>query len=266
MKSDHIAKEMQQTYDLYFSRDGYRRRYPRPNAATLDYLLLNGARDATHILDFGCGNGRYSLALLAQSDAALTAYDISAASLGEFHRNLMGTSFAGRVVLIHDDLSALGEPASYDLVIMLFGVLSHVGPRSARVEALAQLRRLIRTDGRLIISVPSVYRRRPWELFKAAVARRLGQARPPLDEAGNISFTRHVEGQALTFFYHLYRLGELRAELAEAGFRLLECEAESVLPEWCVTQWPIACRADQWLAARISPALGYGMRILAVPV
>lgn len=260
-----IAQAMQRTYDQYFSDDGYRRRYPRPNAGTLDYLLSSGARDATRILDFGCGNGRYSLAVLAGSSASLTAYDISAASLLEFQRHLARTSLQDRVTLVHDDLAALGQPASYDMILMLFGVLSHVGPRAARIEVLATLRRLIRDDGRLILSVPSIYRRRPWELFKCALARRLRRAEPPHDEAGNIHFTRHVRGHRLTFFYHLYTMRELRTELAAAGFAVRECAAESVLPEWCVTQWRGVRRIDRMLAARIAPALGYGIRVLAVP-
>ncbi|CAB3761807.1 hypothetical protein LMG29739_03723 [Paraburkholderia solisilvae] len=264
--SGRIAHEMRRTYDQYFSNDGYRRRYPRPNAGTLDHLLSNGARTATRILDFGCGNGRYSLALLEHSHAQLTAYDISAASLAEFQRNLAGTALQDRVTLVHDDLAKLGAPASYDLILMLFGVLSHIGARAARIEMLARLRGLLRDDGRLILSVPSVYRRRPWELLKCALARRLRRAAAPQDEAGNIEFTRHVGGHRLTFFYHLYTLNELRTELAAAGFAVREFEAESVLPEWCVTQWNIVRRIDQCIAARIAPALGYGIRVLAVPV
>jgi SAM-dependent methyltransferase len=266
VESNHIAKEMERTYDRYFASSGYRRRYPRPNEATLDYLLANGARDARSILDFGCGNGRYSRALLEQSSAELTAYDISALSLNEFEQDLCDTPYKERVNFVHDDLFALGKPASYDLILMLFGVLSHVGDRAARVRVLTTLRHLIRKDGRLILSVPSIYRRRPWELLKWALARRVGRATPPQDEPGNIYFTRQVHGHTLTFFYHLYKMKDLRAELREAGFAIRHCSAESLLPEWCVTRSGFLRQVDARLSALIPAVLGYGIRVLAVPV
>lgn len=265
VESNHIAREMQRTYDQYYSSSGYRKRYPRPNAATLDYLLAHGARDAELILDFGCGNGRYSLALLAHSKAKLTAYDISAPSLTEFASNLKNTPYRERVTFVHDDAFRLGQPASYDLILMLFGVLSHLGDRATRIRTLSRLRGLIREDGHLILSVPSIFRRRPWELFKCALARRLGRAQPPHDEGGNIYFTRNVHGHRLTFFYHLYTLNDLRADLEAAGFAIRHCEAESFLPEWWVTQSSFLRRVDRSLSAWIAPALGYGIRVLAVP-
>jgi SAM-dependent methyltransferase len=266
VESNHIEKEMQRTYDWYFLSKGYRERYPRPNAATLDYVFANGARDAESILDFGCGNGRYALALLARSKAKLTAYDISESSLQAFRNELRNRPYFGRVTFVHDNLFALGKPASYDVILMLFGVLSHLGDRAARVRALSTLRGLIREDGRLILSVPSIFRRRPWELLKWALARRLALAHPPQDEPGNIYFTRQVHGQPLTFFYHLYALEDLRAELAAAGFEIRHCEAESFFPEWWVTQSSIVRRIDKRLSAWIPPALGYGIRVLAVPI
>jgi SAM-dependent methyltransferase len=262
---NQIASEMQRTYDQYFHSEGYRHRYPRPNTTTLAYLLKHGGRDAERILDFGCGNGRYSLALLAQSNAHVTGYDISLASLLEFDLNLKHTPFRDRVTLVHDDLPALGETCSYDLILMLFGVLSHLGDRATRIKTLARLRRLIRENGHLILSVPSIYRRRPLELLKSVLQRRSGSAPPPLDEPGNIYFTRYAHGHQLTFFYHLYTLDDLRADLAAAGFTIRHCEAESILPEWWVTQSDVVARLDARLSARIAPSLGYGIRVMAVP-
>ena len=266
MASNQITKDMQRTYDAYFRSSGYRNRYPQPNAATLDYLLAYGARDATEILDFGCGNGRYGLAVLAHSAANLTAFDISACSLAEFKEHLDGTPYRERVTFVYDDWPGLGKPATYDLILMLFGVLSHIGDRTARVQTLRGLRDLVRDEGRLILSVPSIFRRRPWELFKCALARRLGRALPPHDESGNIYFTRKVQGDRLCFFYHLYRLKDLRSELAEAGFAIRHCEAESVMPEWWVARSKHLHGLDRLISSWIPPALGYGIRVLAVPI
>jgi SAM-dependent methyltransferase len=266
MLSRYIADQMRHTYDRYFSGQGYRRRYPRPNEATLDYLLANGAREAARILDFGCGNGRYALALLALTPARVTAYDISGASLREFEHALARTPHADRVCFVHDDLAALTRTGPHDLALLLFGVLSHLGDRAARIDALRRLRMLLHDDGRLILSVPSRRRRRPFDLARCGLMRALARARPPLDEPGSVAFTRRVAGEALTFFYHLYTVQELRDELEIAGFALRHCEAESLLPEWCVTRSPRLARLDRALARRLPPALGYGIRVLAVAV
>ena len=268
MKTDEFAKAMRRTYDLYFLGGDYGRRYPRPNAATLGFVLANGGRDAQRILDFGCGDGRYCLALLEHTRAHVTAYDISASSLIALNARLSGTPFRGRVSLAGTGMSQLLHTyaAPYDVVLMLFGVLSLIGDRAARIDTLSQLRCLIAEDGRLVVTVPSIARRRPVELLRHALARRLGRARPPLDEGGNIRFTREVSGKPLTFFYHLYGVRDLTDELSQAGYAVQCCEAESLLPEWCVTQSRVLGWLDRKLSRRLPAVLGYGIRIVAVPV
>lgn len=265
METDEFAKQMRRTYDMYFLGGGYRRRYPRPNAATLDFVLAHGARDAERILDFGCGDGRYCLALLERTCAHVTAYDISASSLIALHARAMNTPYRKRLTLAGDDISQLECDASYDLVLMLFGVLSLVGDRAARAETLSKLRRLMHGQSRLVVSVPSIWRRRPIELIRYATLRMAGRARPPFDEGGNIFFSLSAEGQRLTFFYHLYSLRDLHADLSAAGFAVLRCEAESMLPEWCVTQSRLLEWVDRRLCAWLPAVCGYGLRVLAVP-
>lgn len=265
MKQSSIVDATADTYDRYFENDGYRSRYPGPNPSTLDYLLRHGAAQANAILDFGCGNGRYSLALLAHSKAEITGYDISAASLAEFEHHLLHTPYRSRVRLVHRNWTRLGRTPRYDMILMLFGVLSHLGDRDTRIATLARLRGLMRPNGRLVLSVPSALRRRPRDLLKWSLARRLQVALPPFNEQGNIHFTRHVDGKALTFFYHLYALRELRGELRAAGFAPQACEAESLLPEWWIAQSRALSKLDRMASRWLPPALGYGIRVLATP-
>lgn len=265
MQPQEVVQQMRKTYDRYFMNNGYQRRYPRPNEATLDFVLTSRVRAIEHILDFGCGNGRYALALLERSSDHVTAYDISAPSLAEFENRLRSTPYRPRVRFVHDDFGSLARIGPYDTILMLFGVLSHLCDRASRIDMLRRMRGMIRSDGRFVLSVPTRLRRRPYELLRHGLMRRFGTARAPLDEAGNILFTRRVNGERLAFFYHLYTPSELQAELAAAGFAIRRWEAESLLPEWWVTRSPLVGRIDRRLAACLSPALGYGMRVLAVP-
>lgn len=258
-----VVAAMSETYDHYYASSGYRLRYPVPNHATLDYVMAGGAADASRILDFGCGNGRYGLPLLERTQARITGYDISLASLAEFDAELRRTPYRERVTLIHGDLESLSRQEPYDLVLMLFGVLSHIGVREERIEALCKVRTLMKPGARLILSVPSIFRRRPFELLKFGIQRRLGRARAPQNEAGNIFFSRAINGKPVVFFYHLYSVASLAEELAHCGFRIGKCTPESLLPEWLVTQSALARRLDRLLLPVLPAAFGYGIRAIA---
>jgi 2-polyprenyl-3-methyl-5-hydroxy-6-metoxy-1,4-benzoquinol methylase len=261
--NDMVTDEMRETYDKYFLSNGYTDRYPVPNPATLDYILRHGARRATHILDFGCGDGRYALALLARTGARLTGYDISRPSLQALERSLQGTPYRERVTLVGGDIDNLAQSSKFDLVLMLFGVLSHVGNRATRIDTLRRLRERMSPGAQLILSVPSIYRRRPLDLCRYACARQLGRARPPQHEAGNIYFVRQVHGERLRFFYHLYTVARLSDELRAAGFALQDPEAESVFPEWWLMRSRRLQSMDRKLSRWIAASLGYGIRARA---
>lgn len=261
-----VSAAMAQLYNHYFACHDYEKRYPQPNQATLDFLMDQGAEKAQQILDFGCGNGRYALALLNSTSASVTGCDISEAALAEFNSHLDHARFGARTRLFHGPSSVLEGRGHYDLILILFGVLSHVGARSERVETLRQLRALMEPDGKLLLTVPSQWRRRPVELMKAAFDRWRGRVHGVRTEPGNILFNRRLGGVWHQFFYHLYTVRRLREELRAAGFQMMVVEAESVLPEWLITQHPWIGGIDARVARFLPASLGYGMRAVAVPV
>ncbi|MFC5498080.1 methyltransferase domain-containing protein [Caenimonas terrae] len=260
-----IAAEMATLYDHYFASHDYRKRYPRPNRATLRFLLDRGAGNAGRVLDYGCGDGRYGLPLLQLGAAHLTGYDISHAAIAQFASFLKDTPQAARATLYCGESAILEGTGGYDMILLLFGVLSHVGDRDARIAALRQMRRLIRPGGQLILTVPSVFRRRPLELLRAQAARARGRATGTQKEPGNVFFTRTVAHAPHRFFYHLYSVASLHADLAEAGFVLREASPESILPEWVVTQSALLGQLDAALLPLLPAALGYGIRAVAQP-
>ena len=261
-----IRESMARLYDYYYASDAYHQRYPVPNASMLAYVLKHGAEQAKSILDFGCGNGRYALPLLERTQAIITGYDISIASLAEFSRYLENAVHRDRIKLIHGDLDQLGGDGSFEVILMLFGVLSHIGLRNDRLAVLKKLRALIKPKGRLIISVPNIYRRRPLDLLSCTLSRLWGNASRPLRESGNIYFHRNIGGRKTEFFYHLYSISDLRNDLSQSGFSIHECHPESFLPEWLVTQYRLAAWLDGLILPILPTALGYGICVLADPV
>jgi SAM-dependent methyltransferase len=264
--NQRIAEAMTALYDHYFTSHEYDKRYPKPNQSTLKFLFKHGARESKDLLDFGCGSGRYTFPLLQSTQSRVTCFDISRAAIDKLSRLIQGHPAADRVRLVAGNAEKLDAQGSYDLILLLFGVLSHIGDHQARVAALKQLRSLIRPEGRLILSVPSIFRRRPFELLKSQVLRSTGRARHTQKESGNITFVRNIDNEPQQFFYHLYSIDGLRSELMEAGFRITALSPESLLPEWMITQSDWLGKLDEGLLPLLPAALGYGIRAVAVPI
>ena len=261
-----ITVALTELYDSYYLSGEYRHRYPKPNRSTLEFLLKHGAATATRILDFGCGNGRYALPLLQRTNAQVVGFDISQAAINEFAGYLRDSPLAARATLFCGNAGLLDKQQRYDLIMLLFGVLSHVGERADRIMTLKQMRRLLAHDGTLILSVPSVFRRRPRNLLYAAVKRASGTATKSQKEPGNIFFIRSIADARRQLFYHLYSLKGLKEELHEAGFALRVRTPESFLPEWMITQSDLLGKIDAALLPLLPSSLGYGIRVAADPV
>lgn len=242
-------------YDAYFSSLDYERRYPQPNAGTLRFLLRHGAHQACQVLDVGCGAGRYALALMERGEARVTGCDISQAAIDRFALHLRQAGWLERAHAVVGGVEAVPRQARFDCALVLFGVLSHIGPRSARVATLREVHARTRPGAKLLLSVPSIWRRRPGDLLRTVYQ--------PVGEPGDIRFSRPVGGRRRDFHYHLYTARRLRQDLAEAGWQLEAMEAESLLPEWLVTQKPWLARLDAWLQPLLPSALGYGIRVMA---
>jgi SAM-dependent methyltransferase len=119
----------------------------------LDQYVPNGAR----VLDAGCGPGRFALDL-ARRGACLTLVDISQTQLDLARQNLASAGLLEKVeafcCLDIVDLQTLPD-ASFDVVVCYGGGISYTCERYE--AALAELARVLRPGGTLLISVGSIY-------------------------------------------------------------------------------------------------------------
>ncbi len=253
---------MRTLYDSYFSSSYYRQRYPVANPATLQFVLDNGATHASSILDVGCGDGRYAVALLDKTTAKITGSDISSSAINEFTKRLEGNPQAFRVNLIHGTVNKLKVDKPFDIVLLLFGVLSHAGNRAARIAMLKDIRQHTASDGQLLLTVPSAWRRKPTSLINTIPE----YFKNPKAGFGDIEYSRQIAGKQLDFFYHLYTVKRLKSELLEAGWITGHASAESILPEKYVTHYPWIAKIDGALSTLVPASLGYGIRIVAKPM
>lgn len=122
----------------------------RDQASTLGNLLHGDTAypAGSSVLEIGCGVGAQTLTLAANSpDAAITAIDISAASVAEAERRVTAAGFTN-VRFAQADFFALPyPPESFDHLFVCF-VLEHL-PRP--IEALRAMRRSLRPGGTITV-------------------------------------------------------------------------------------------------------------------
>ena len=92
-RAEAPARGVPEAYEHYFASGHYDRRYPRPNPTVLR-LIRRELPPGGNVIDFGCGSGRYLLALRGQAGVA-AGYDICSAALDAFRR-VAGTDRRGR--------------------------------------------------------------------------------------------------------------------------------------------------------------------------
>lgn len=255
-----LLPDMAESYDAYFSSGLYQRRYPRPNRRTLRFLeklLPQGGR----LIDYGAGEGRYCLALARSRAARVVAVDISAVARAHLQERIAAEGLSDRIAVTDAEGAAyealLPGRASFDVVLLGFGVLGHVAGRANRIALMDELRGNLKPSGRLVLGLPNRRRR-----FRAAQAESAGL---PGLEPGDIRYRRDDGGRAIALFYHLYEREEIGAELAAAGFALERLTIESVLPEYAVTHNPLAGWLDDRLSAILPVDRGYGYLVVARP-
>ena len=259
-QSNHQSR-MARVYDKYFSTGFYHLRYPDANKNTLHYIyteLQKLESGPKHILDFGCGSGRYLLPILKNTQYNFTAYDICGTPLKLLNERLDIEDGHNRVSVLHGDLEQLTQhiekEGKADLILLMFGVLSHVGDRATRLNLLRQLGTFLANESsRIILSVPNQLRR---------FTNNNGSYSPADKEPGNITYSRNFQGTELKFFYHLYTPETLVAELNEAGLMVHKICAESFFPESWVTSSDMVGMLDKAICKILPTCKGYG--ILAV--
>jgi len=104
-----------------------------------------------HLVDVGCGNGAQTL-VLADLAARVTGVDIDEGFVAEFRREAAARGYAGRADALTASGAAVPLPDGCADAVTCFTVLEHVPDEAA---TLAEMRRLLRPGGRLVLTVPN---------------------------------------------------------------------------------------------------------------
>ncbi|MDX2474715.1 MAG: methyltransferase domain-containing protein [Candidatus Krumholzibacteria bacterium] len=104
-----------------------------------------------HLVDFGCGNGAQTL-LLAEACARVTGIDVNPEFLAAFQTEIEARQWQDRVAGVQMVEGRIPLPDGAADVVTSFTVLEHVPDEQA---ALAEMRRMLKPGGRLLLSVPN---------------------------------------------------------------------------------------------------------------
>lgn len=103
------------------------------------------------LLDAGCGNGQVTRMLLGLGVERVLGVDFSPRMLREARRRLQADGLGDRFIAVQGDVQNLAMLASDKVdAALLFGVMEHLDRPG---EALAELLRVIRPGGHLVVSV-----------------------------------------------------------------------------------------------------------------
>lgn len=242
---DEIAK----SYDVYYSSGFYETRYPMPNPNMLRRVKSLIGSERSRVLDFGCGDGRYAVPLVKQTNAHVIAYDISPAGVGIIEKRCPDAISQNRLTLLHGDFEVLkaavesGPPL--DVALLMFGVITHIRGRQQRIDILASIRKLMRPNGKLVLTAANRGRRFKEEQVALASAVARGDL-----ESGDIVYHRIQGDNRIDLYMHAYEQTEFVEDLKAAGLRVLELGAESIMQESTVVSSNAAAmldRALQWV-------------------
>ena len=198
------AADLRATYDRIADHFSATREYPWPEVESFldDRGSAVGGPGATG-LDLGCGNGRHAEAMADRAGRVVGA-DLSRGLLSAAADRARERGFA--VELVQADAGSLPfRDAAFDLAVYV-ATLHHLGSRERRVGSLDELARVLRPEGRGLVSVWSTEHDR----FDA-------------DEG----FDAEVDwtlpgGERVPRYYHVYDPDEFAADLRASDLRAVE--------------------------------------------
>ncbi len=194
------------TYERIAEPFSASRAEPWPEVLAFTTSLPADAR----IADVGCGNGRHARALAAVGHHVV-AVDFAHNLLVIGRRGSRGRIWGRSILWVQADADALPlRDATMDAALCV-AVLHHLPSVEERVRALREIRRVLKSGGRLFVSVWALDQPR---FRKAVEARR----HLPSDIRGDVEVPWTMpDGVVVPRYYHLFQEGELEDLIIESG-------------------------------------------------
>lgn len=169
------------------------------------------------VADIACGNGRH-LIPCARRCKKVIGVDFSRELL-KIVKDKVGKEQLNNVEIIYSNVLDLPlEENSIDAVLFI-AALHNIKGRKNRIQSLKEIKRVLKKDGKALISVWSRWQDKYRKMFfkKWFILFRR-------EEFGDISIYWRQHGFNIPRFYHLYSKREFLKDLKEAGFEIVNIE------------------------------------------
>ena len=160
--------------------------------------------------DIACGNGRHLLPL-ARRCKHVIGLDVSRELLKIVKKKIKEEKIKN-ITLLHSDAVNLPLKNNSLDAVMFIAALHNIPGRTNRVQALKEVKRVLKNNGEAIISVWCLWQDR----FKEVFLKKL-QQQPLNDNFGNIELHWKQHKLNIPRFYHLYTKKEFMKDLEKSG-------------------------------------------------
>lgn len=169
------------------------------------------------VADIGCGNGRHLIPCAKHCKKAV-ALDISRELLKITQKKLIENNL-NNVVLINSDVVEMSVKNNTFDALIYIASLHNIKGRDNRIQSLKEVKRVLKNDGKALISVWSRWQDNYRKQFfkKWFVQNNDG-------EFGDINICWRQHGLDIPRFYHLYSKREFISDIETAGLQILEIQ------------------------------------------
>jgi SAM-dependent methyltransferase len=190
--------------------------YPTEKALVDEFFTKGGS-----LLNIGCGGGREAVALAEHFD--LTAVDFSAEFCRLCEKTVKDHGLKA-LVLQMNAMNLAFDDGSFDYIVMVGQLIGHIPGRANRIQALKEACRVLKPEGRAMISTNAIERGWKYRLYFAA-ANLVRKIYNPHGLEPDDALVFHVDGKRALWgktenrpVFHWYRTARFLEDIAEAGF------------------------------------------------
>lgn len=206
MVNNHV-KIAEKTWDAIAESFDVTRR--KPWRQCIDFI--NGLSESHMVADIGCGNGRHLLPC-AERFKNVIGIDISQNLLNIAKNKIKEKGFSN-VVFIHANMTKI--PLKDDSLdsILCIASLHNIKGRDERLRSLKEVYRILKNDGRALISVWSRWQ----DKYRTHYLKKLFYNK---EEFGDIEIYWRQHNLDIPRFYHLYSKREFVKDLNQVGLEI----------------------------------------------